>query len=62
MTEVQPGQCACGAEWATVRLSSDKGSVLVGSRCAAVLENVMRLQGTMTRRAPALSLMRGSAQ
>lgn len=59
MTDVQPGQCRCGAEWATIRLVSDKGEVLVGTRCAALLENVLRLQGMIARRLPVLSVVRG---
>lgn len=52
------GQCACAAEWATVNVSTALGSVLVGTRCAAILENVMKLQGLPTRRRPLLLEMR----
>jgi hypothetical protein len=58
VTPPEPGQCACGAEWATVRLTSDKGEVFVGTRCAAVLENLTRLLGAPAKRGPALELVR----
>jgi len=41
-----------------VRLTSDKGEVLVGTRCAAVLENVLRLAGMVAKRRPLLEVVR----
>lgn len=57
MAQPEPGQCACAAEWATVRLSTEHGVVLIGTRCAAVIENVLRLQGVTPKRGAALSVV-----
>jgi hypothetical protein len=52
-------QCACGAEWATITVTTELGSVRVGRRCIGILvEMLARLSGLEPKRRPALKAVK----
>lgn len=52
-------QCpVCSAEWATVKLTTNEGTVQIGPKCSRILEQLARLAGMDPRRAPALKVLR----
>jgi hypothetical protein len=50
----------CESELATVVISSPDGKVVVGRKCAALLEKLSALRGVATIRRPVLRVVDGS--
>lgn len=50
--------CFCGAEWASVLLTTELGSARVGKKCAGIVEVLGRLCGLDPKRRPALKTLK----